>query len=105
MQEIYNAMLEFCEKENITMAFLCAVLGRRACNTPNTKHYNQTFAKNFDQIAHGEDPSAVKKLSVDHSLAIQVYLKIGRFRYINLTQYMSGRVATYVTDHESLLTQ
>ena len=72
MLEIYNEMLDYCEKEGITMAFLCAVLGRRACNTPNTPHYSPVFAKNFDQIALGEDPSAVKKLSVDLSLAIQV---------------------------------
>ena len=91
MQEIYNEMLEYCEKENITMEFLCAVLGRRACSTPNTKHHSPTFAKNFDLIAHGEDPSAVK-CCVHHSLAMQVYLKIGWLRYINMTQYMSGYV-------------
>ena len=48
-------------------------MGRRACNTPELKeHYSKKFGKVFDQIAQGEDPSEIKKFSVDHCLAMQV---------------------------------
>ena len=73
-------------------------MARRACNTPKTKHTDRKFGKVFDQIANGIDPSEKKKLSVDHSLAVQVYLKIGRLRYINLTQYMTGYVSWINSD-------
>ena len=80
-------MLEFSEKEDVTMTSTCAVMGRWACNTPKTKHSDKKMAKVFDQIANGIDPSEKKQLSVDHSLAIQV------------------RVANVVADQDDLLTQ
>ena len=98
-QDVYDLLLKYCVQEKISMTFLCAIMARRACNTPSTpEHYSKKFGKVFDQIARGEDPSEVKKFSVDHSLAMQVYLKIGRLRYINLKQYMSGYVCWINSD-------
>ena len=62
------------------MTFLCAIMARRACNTPElTEHYSKKFGKVFDQIAQGEDPSEIKKFSVDHCLAMQ-----GGFQLVDL---------------------
>ena len=71
-QDVYDYVLKYCAQEKISMTFFCAIMARRACNTPSLpEHYSKKFGNVFDQIARGEDPSEVKKFSVDHSLAMQ----------------------------------